>query len=307
MSRIEMKIREIQPEDDFGPIRELLLANARPPMFFPQTCENIGKWFFSNQVERIGYMAVSGTEMIAFIGFERRGLDGVFVYAIHPSEPNPREVLGALLEPIIELVREKGGRTLGYFAFTEFGQLRNPEIALLEQLGFRPQDEYMRVSTKLRLHDWAAPPELDTTGIQPEPLDLNEMAAMMMEDENGQNAIIFKHQYQRAETRNVMLTLRNADQTLMGFAYYKVIKSRPDGSSLSAAAFNMHFRPQFELTRQEKQRFLQAALHSMKQLELNSVNSLQSLKRPDIFTLLVREGFDEIQSTFYALGKRIGE
>jgi len=82
--------------------------------------------------------------------------------------------------------------------------------------------------------------------------------------------------------------LRNEQEEITAIAYYKVKKVNKNSDILSATAFNLHFRPQFDLSRNEKKQFLRGILLSMKQLGLHSVNSLMSLKNVDTFTLMVR-------------------
>jgi hypothetical protein len=200
-------------------------------------------------------------------------------------------------------VIESGGNRLTYFVFTEFGQIYNQEIAWLDRLGFQNIDPYLRVSARLLLNEWNPPEHLDTESIQTESLSLDEIYRMLLDDDSVTNAYIFKFQFRTVKPSNVVLTMRNTKNEIIAVAYYKVIE-KPNGQLLGAA-FNVHFRPKFELPRAEKRRFLQGALWSMKQLDLHTVNSLMSLKEVDTFTLMVREGFDQINSHFFGLAKTL--
>lgn len=205
----------------------------------------------------------------------------------------------------MKVIIERGGNNLSYFAFTEFGQIYNQEISLLDRLGFRTVDEYFRVSTRLMLHDWKVPEVIVTEKIHTETFSTNDIYQILREDDNVPNAVIFQFQFQSIEPNTVILSLRNAEQEIMALAYYKVIKVSSSSNRLSAVAFNLHFRPQFELSRDEKKQFLQGVLYSMKQLEIHAVNSLMSLKSVDSFTLMVQEGFDVTNNNFFALSKKV--
>ncbi|GAA3407790.1 hypothetical protein GCM10020370_40640 [Paenibacillus hodogayensis] len=148
---------------------------------------------------------------------------------------------------------------------------------------------------------------MNTESIAADTVDVHEVYRILLEDGNTPNAVIFKHQFRANAPSHVLLTLRNAQDEIMALAYYKVIKVDPNSPVLSATAFNLHFRQPFALSREERKQFLQGVLYSMKQLELHAVNCLMSLKHADVFTLLIREGFDEIRSSFFALTKAVGE
>lgn len=303
MSIVEPVIREVREDDDFDQIRNLL-AEKRKDISFPATAT----CFFPKKDNRRGYVAEVGLKIIAFIVLDLRGRDGVIEYAMQQSDADTDnlKLLNGMIEKCENVIIERGGKRLSYFAFTEFGQLRNREIYGLERLGFRIVDDYMRVSTHLSMQDWHVSEEIDTENINVETLQIEDVYQILMDDGNAPNAIIFKHQFRMAEPSNVFLTFRNEQQNIKALAYYKVKKVNPSSDILSATALNLHFRPQDSLTKNEKRQFLQGVLLSIKQLDVQKVNSLMSLKNADIFTLMVREGFDEIRSNFFALTKTVG-
>ncbi|CAG7615058.1 hypothetical protein ACFQI7_00895 [Paenibacillus allorhizosphaerae] len=310
MPTTEPIIRQITPHEDFEQIRTLLTEKENDKIPY-RTAAHIQEWFFpsteSQPQARIGFIAEAGPKIIAFMGLDLRGKDGVMIYAIQPSDSDNMRILSDLLEKCEDVITERGGTHIGYFAFTEFGQLRNREIFTLERLGFRTTDEYMRISTRLSLTDWDIPEGLNTDNITVESIELDRVCQILIDDGNKQNAAIFRHQFKAKDPSLVFLSLRSDQEPFIALAYYKVKRVNPTSDVLSATAFNLHFRPQFALSRQEKKQFLQGVLYSMKQLDLHVVHSLMSLKHADIFTLMVREGFDDIRSNFFALTKTIGE
>lgn len=300
----QYSIRELRQEDDFERVCNLM-AN-RPIQAFPiRNPDRVRSLFFpSEQETRLnlkGFVAEAESKIIAFMSVELRGKDGHMMYFI--EDQDSQLILSELLERCAQYVIESGGERLTYFVFTEFGQIYNREIARLDRLGFQNIDPYLRVSARLLLNEWNPPEHLDTESIQTESLSLDEIYRMLLDDDSVTNAYIFKFQFRTVKPSNVVLTMRNTENELIAVAYYKVIE-KPNGQLLGAA-FNVHFRPKFELPRAEKRRFLQGALWSMKQLDLHAVNSLMSLKEVDTFTLMVREGFDQINSHYFGLAKML--
>lgn len=292
-------LREIREDDDFDQVQKLLTEKRKN---FP----NVRKLLFPQSDTRIGYIAEVGPKCVGFLFLELRGRDGMMNYAIDHSETDHFELLKHMVETCTAVILDRGGEHLAYFVNTEFGQLRNREIFALEQLGFRTYDEYMRISTRLSMQEWDVTDRIETENIKVESLDMDAVNRMLIEDGNFPNSLIFKHQFRKAEPSNVFLTLRNEQQDMMALAYYKVKRVNPSSDDLSATAFNLHFRPAYSLSKNEKKKFLQGVLLSMKQLDIRKVHSLMSLMHADVFTLMVREGFDEISSSFFALSKTIG-
>lgn len=294
-------VRELRPEDDFERLCSLM-AN-RDIQAFPRSPERVRSLFFPDDRETglnlKGFVAEAESEIVAFISVELRGTDGHLMYFI--DVPNPQLVLTELLDRCGQYVIESGGKRLTYFVSTEFGQIYNQEIAWLDRLGFQNIDPYVRVSARLLLSEWNPPELLNTESIHTESLSLDEVHRMLLDDGSITNAYIFRFQFRTVKPSNVMLTMRNAENEINAVAYYKVIENSK--GRLLGSAFNVHFRPKFELHRAEKRRFLQGALWSMKQLDLHDVNSLMSLKEVDTFTLMVREGFDQINSHYFGLAK----
>ncbi|MDF2719456.1 MAG: hypothetical protein K0R28_6381, partial [Paenibacillus sp.] len=192
-----------------------------------------------------------------------------------------------------------------YFATMQFAQIRNREISAFERLGF-VSEEYARLSTHLSLNYWKEPEQIDSEHVVAETeIGLNDIYRAMMEDDEPAKADVFKHQYYTEEPSNVILSLRSSTDEIMAIAYYKVKKVNPQRDELSATAFNIHYRPKFELSRNKKKQFLQAVLSSMKQLNLGSVNTSISLQDGETFTLLVQEGFHDFLACVLLMTKTL--
>ncbi|MDF2651181.1 MAG: hypothetical protein K0Q73_6986, partial [Paenibacillus sp.] len=250
-------IRELRQEDDFERVCNLM-AN-RQMQAFPRNPDRVRSLFFPREQEtRLnlkGFVAEAESKIIAFMSVELRGKDGHIMYFI--EDQDSQLILSELLERCAQYVIESGGERLTYFVFTEFGQIYNREIARLDRLGFQNIDPYLRVSARLLLNEWNPPEHLDTESIQTESLSLDEIYRMLLDDDSVTNAYIFKFQFRTVKPSNVVLTMRNTENEIIAVAYYKVIE-KPNGQLLGAA-FNVHFRPKFELPRAEKRRFLQGA------------------------------------------------
>jgi hypothetical protein len=309
MTQSNAVIREVQAEENLLNIRDLI-TETRQHYSHNQavnySAQFLKKWIFpedskaSPQVK--AFVIEEQGELTGVMAVEIRGKSGMLEYGIKQSS---HEHLAGLVEKCSKVIEEHGGDRLFIFANTQFGQIRNLEIIKFEQLGFRISDQYMRVSTRLLMEDWLAPEQLDTVRIQVENrLRLGDIHSIMLEDDAGPDAVIFNYQFSpRFQPNTVLLTMRNENDEVMAIAYYKVF--RRDQGLFSAAAFNLHFRPRFSLSRKQKRSFLQGVLTTMKQLDIQVVNSLMSLKNVDNFTLMVREGFDEINSNFFSLSKML--
>jgi len=305
-------IREIQADDDLSYILELI-TETRQPYSHNQKLNYslpfLKQWLFpegGKESPRVkAFVLEEHGEITGFMAVEIRGRSGMLEYGIKKGS---YEQLAGLVEKCSKVMEEYGGDRLFIFVHTQFGQIRNPEIITFEKLGFHYSDQYMRVSARLLMNDWQASEALDTAQIQVENrLQLKDIHSIMLEDEAGPDAIIFNYQFSpRFQPNTVLLTMRNEQDEVMAIAYYKVVhKLKKDQDIFGAAAFNVHFRPKFSLPRKQKRSFLQGVLTTMKQLDIQVVNSLMSLKNVDNFTLMIREGFDEINSNFFSLSKSL--
>lgn len=314
MSQADCLIREVKTDDDFVQIRNLIEEtrrfNTQNPNFKLGPADAIKRWIFPEGPQDLppkvkGFVLEEDGAIAGFMNVEFRGAEGgVLDYGIRPQS---RAHIGALVDACSRAILDRGGNRLSLFAFTSFGQFRSPEVELFERFGFRYADQFMRVSARLELKNWEAAEGLTTDGVTAEnDLSPEMIHSVLLADGATTDAIIFNFQYRtRFEPSTVILTLRNEQQEPMAYAFYKVKKATPARDIISATAFNVHFRPQFELSREQQRNFVQGALASMKQLDIKVAHTLMTLQNANKFTLLVREGFDDIQVCFFALTKRL--
>ncbi|MEF3305928.1 hypothetical protein [Paenibacillus sp. GYB003] len=311
MATSEAIVREVRADDDFGQIHDLILETkrnaSRDKRLSIRSAEKLRSDYFpegpdSPQPESKGFVIEEDGRITAFMGVHPRKENGILDYGVNRYDL-PR--LNALLNRCEQIVLERGGTKLFYFASTQFAQIRNREISVLERLGFE-SEEFARTGAFLSLNYWKEPEQIDSSRIVAETdMEKDDIYRMMAEDDNETDADVFKHQLRTAEPSNVILTLRGKGNDIAAIAYYKVKKVNPQKDELSATAFNVHFRPRFELHRSEKKRFVQAVLHSMKQLGLNNVTATFSLKHVDVLTLLVQEGFHDFLGSMLSFTKTL--
>lgn len=311
MAMKEPIIRDVRPDDDFEHIRHLILETKRSVYRDKRmnyaTAEVLRNKYFPEQPDRVenahrGYVAEEDGRITAFMGVFPRQENGIIEYGVKEDDWH---LLGGLLDRCSTHIADQGGTQLLYFATMQFAQIRNREISAFEQLGF-VSEEYARLSTHLSLNYWKEPEQIDSEHVVAETeLGLNDIYRVMLEDDEPAKADVFKNQYYTEEPSNVILTLRSSTDEIMAIAYYKVKKVNPRRDELSATAFNLHFRPKFELARNKKKQFLQAVLSSMKQLNLSSANTSISLQDGETFTLLVQEGFHDFLACILLLTKTL--
>lgn len=302
MSNSVYVIRALHKNDDFEEIRRLLEHTRKKytnddRMSVP-SAEELKNDYFPTEPSRVeygpkkGFISVKDGNPVAFMGISLNNAtkNGFVEYGILE---NDEATLHSLIEKCCDVVTENGGNKIYYFAFTQFGQIRNPEITQFEKFGFI-SDEFSNCSTHLALNHWEEPQELDTSNIYADRnIDLTDIEEMLVEDGELSMAEQFKNSYSEQTPDVVILTLKNADNEMTGFAYYKVRLAHPSHTDPSANAFGIHFRPKYHLTLNEKRRLLHAALRSMKQLNAASVTTLMSLKNFETFVILANEGFTD--------------
>jgi hypothetical protein len=314
MTQSNTIIRELKEDDDLVIISNLINGTrqlySHNQKFKLYSAPFLKQWIFPErndqapQVQVKAFVLEEQGEITGVMAVEIREKSGMLEYGIKQGSS---EQLAGLVERCSKVIEERNGNQLYIFAHTQFGQISNREILAFEQLGFRSSDPYIRVSTRLRMDNWQAPEQLDTERIQVENrLQQNDIYNILLADKAGTDAVIFNYQFSaRFQPNSVLLTMRNDNDEVTAIAYYKVRKLSGDQDLFAASAFNLHFRPDFKLSREQQRGFLQGVLTTMKQLDIQVVNSLMSLKNVDNFTLMVREGFDEITANFFSLSKKL--
>lgn len=288
-------IREVNENDDFDYLLELL--NDTLSRHLKNTVCSIGissdelkKQYADQKV----YVAVCDGKIVAVadVRLTKMLKNGNLYFGYLEGYET---ALTALVEKCGSYVQSNQGHKLLTFARTKFGQVRNKEIALLESLGF-VSDEYSYITCQLPLESWSAPDHLDTTDIEPiADMDTKEIYNLLLEDGEDEMAELFIRQFPPGQQRNrVVLCLRDqATGEIAGIAYYEVYVYRPtpEESNLQATAFGLHFRPEHVVNASDKKRLLQAALQSMKQLNVQHVMTKMTLNHFDVFAAMAAEGF----------------
>lgn len=297
-------IREVNEQDDFEFIvdlenRTLKRFNSDPDFIGTnESAEEMRIGFFPHDSEefnvvRKGYVAEQDGKILGFVEviISKVTKNGTLSYA---WEENYEHVLNDLIECCIQIIRDHGGSKLMIFAFNNVGQVRNKGISFWEKLGFVP-DEYSFTAVNLHFKDWNEPPKnFDESNIEPAlHLELEEIKQMLLEDGEDEMAEMFQRQFFPIKKPDqVILQLRDKNSNqIAGIAYYCVNLVTGKGPYF-ASGFWIHFRPSFKVEKNEKVRFLQAVLLSMKQINISWVTSRLTTKNFDVFTLMIKEGFE---------------
>jgi len=250
-----------------------------------------------------GFIGEKDGQIIGFMGvtFSETTHNGVIEYGI--AEDNPL-LMNELLQRCSNEVKGAGGSKLFYFAYTEFGQIRNPELSWMERYGF-VSDEFATFNSSFIVRDWDEPTSLDLTHITAEPdIDLEQLRQLLVEDGEEAAAYRFQLLYTENTPDKVIITLRDEEGLIAGFAYYRVY-TEPEQQPL-ANAFGVHIRPRYRQDIDGQMRLIRAALSSMKQLQIEHVITSMSLRHPETLAILVREGFQDFLMNTIRMTKVIG-
>lgn len=303
----EITIREMEVEDVTDVHHILQLTSKRfisDPRFDVGPVEDI-QGDYLGQKSSLCFVAAAGEAIVAFMGISYAEETGN-AYLRYGYQDDYAHALQQLVDRCVSWIRSKGGNKLFYFAPTPFGQIRNQEIAMFEQLGF-VSDEYTETSTHLVLDYWKEPEQIDLSRIVPTAeIDPNEFYEILAEDGEIRTAARFKEIYSDRSKNRIILGIEDRDTNrFAGFAYYKVSLVHPSHPKASAVGFGLHFRPEINLSMEDKRRLLQAALLSMKQLDLHAVTTLLTLKNFETFVILINEGFVDFLANTIRLTKDI--
>lgn len=307
MAEANVLVRKVTPDDNFERIRELMQSTKQ--RFYNDPRLNVVgvEEFKEKYVEpsnSFGFVAEKDKRMIGFmgVGVVKSTQNGYLEYGVEESES---EAFESLLHACSEVIQKRGGHKLYYFATTSFGQVRNQEITLYERHGFI-SDEYSQITTHLSLKYWKEPDSINTSGIVlAADFELNAIVKMLIDDGEEPLAKQFNNQYSDANPDVIVLSLLGPNNEIAGVAYYKVKRIDPRKTDLSAVAFGVHFRPQYNVNKADKRRLIQAALLSMRQLNVIHAHTNMTLKNFDTFALMIREGFDDYLANSLRLVKSI--
>lgn len=295
----KVRIREITATDDFHEIIRLINDTLHrfiyiPLMRYGVTSEDLKRKYIDSEGSK-GFIAEDENKIVAFMGvtFSKVTKNGLLECGF--VENFPTAPLQKMTEYCSEIIRDLGGTKLFRFANTQFGQVRNREITLWEQMGFI-SDEFTSVTAFLSLNNWKEPVEYNNNGIEPTAImEFHTIQQILLEDGEDVMAELVGNVYDKKRTPDeIVLTLRDKKASeISGIAYYRVnIHDKGTSKEFQASAFGLHFRPMFEVSSEMKKRLLHAALLSMKQLNVQSVATRMTLKHFDVFSALVSEGFN---------------
>lgn len=305
-------IREITPQDDFVTIASLMQdtwnrfmesqgirssrrvqqPDALRELFFPT--QDSPEAVLDHKPHGFVYEVDGSAVAVMGVGLSRQTQNGHLLYGFQDGY---EDELIPLLKRCMSVVRDAGGIRCVRFTTMLPGRIRNAELGFWERLGF-VADEYFYALIKLDLADWSTPDDLDTTGVQAEEgLDLQLVASILDQDGDEQLADEFQTEFAEKSKESVFLSLRTENNEVAGIAYYRVQKFQdqgPDGKlydGLGAWSVGVHFRPEANLDRREKSRFIQCVLASMKQLDVIFASGRISSRDFDAFIELLAQGF----------------
>jgi len=288
-------LREVNENDDFDYLLKLMNDTLTRHLKNTECSIGISPDELKNQyAEHKVYVAVCDEKIVAVTDVQLSTMSE-FGFLTYGYLEGYESALTALVEKCGSYVQTNQGNKLIAFARTKFGQIRNKEIALLESMGF-VSDEYSYITCHLYVEGWSAPDHLDTADIEPvTAMETKDIHDLLLEDGEDEMAELFIRQFPSGQQRNrVVLCLRDqATGEIAGIAYYEVYNYFPtsEESNLQASAFGLHFRPEHVVNTSAKKRLLQAALQSMKQLNVQNVITKMTLNHFDVFSAMAAEGF----------------
>lgn len=299
-------IRELQETDDFSRISELIgLSVSRMRKKTVIRCapkpDYLKSLYFGEEsgtsTSKKAFVSTRNGQITAFAGvyFSEPFKNGLLSAGFDPVD---EQELPPLLDLCIESVRQQGGTRIGRFVSLEPGHIRNEEITFWERYGFLA-DPFYHTLIKMEVDEWSVPEKLDTTGIGPAAeSEIGEITRILLEDNEEYLADEYVENYEKLTPDQVFLTLKNPDNgMILGVAYYHVKRfkdKRKDGKTydgLGAWDVGVHFRPQYNLSRPQKRRFIQSVVASMKQLDIIFASARVSSRDFDSFIELLAEGF----------------
>lgn len=292
-------IRSVQEADDFEVIYQLINTtmvrfSGTESVSYAVSGEVLKKRYCDLKSPNKAFVAISENKIIAFMGVLATGVTKNGLIECGFSQEY-EDVLDQLLSKCIASVQGNGGTRIYIYSPIQFGQVRNEGIRLWEKLGFI-SDEYSYVTTILNLDNWIEPQSFNLSGIEPSmEMNYEQIKQILLEDGEDDMASLFHNQFSQKKTMNqVILTLKDeTSNDISAIAYYRVNLMELDKEDrvFEATAFGIHVRPQFSLNKDEIRRFVQGALISMKQLDVQTVISRITLKNFSVFAALISEGF----------------
>jgi len=273
---------------------------SQHPSFYVSTPEFLRSSFFGDDqaswAANQGLVSIRGERIVAFagVGVSANSKNGLLAIGF---ESGCEEELRPLLDRCSEITRAHGGELIGRFISLDPGQIRNDEITFWERHGFRA-DPYFHALLKLEVDEWNVPEQLNVDGIHPaNPAEISDIIRILNEDREEYLADEFRENFGSLTPDHVFLTMKDEESgEIAGIAYYRVSRFKDKGNGKTYDGYGawdtgIHFRPSHRLPRNEKRRFIQAVIASMKQLDVIFASGRVSSRDYDCFLELFAEGF----------------
>jgi hypothetical protein len=306
MSITDYIVRPIKPDDDFELIERLFyrthFEGKQSRVGNHKTSyrrENWKKLLFPNSVETKptvlkslslkGFVAEIDGVISAFatIGISTESQNGYLEYGMNKD---CGYMLKGLLECCGAVVKEAGGTRIYQITGMPLGQIRNDQITLWESHGFYCNPFYHVFVDNRKIGSWMPPENLDFSKIQvPSKAEVEEISAILEEDNEYFLAEEFRGNFAQLSPDHVFLCLYNNEKEIKGISYYKVWAKEGD---FFATAFGIHFRPKYEVSREDVRCLIQATLISMQQIGVTAAWSRISSQNFNTILELSAEGFD---------------
>jgi hypothetical protein len=306
MLNADYSVRPIKPNDDFKLIEQLFFQTHIESKQEWMTKHNISyrreNWeqlLFPDSIDAksailkrlsiSGFVAEKNGIISAFatVGVSPQSHNGYVDYGfIHDCD----YMLEGLMESCGNIVKGVGGNRLYQTTSMPLGQIRNNQITILESFGFRCNQFYHVFVDNRNMDSWKSSEDIDLNSIQvPSKVEINEISMILELDKEFFLAEEFRGNFAQLTPDHVFLCLYDKEKEIKGISYYKVWQK---DESLYAMAFGIHFRPMYEVTREEVRQLIQATLISMQQVGVTAAWSRISSQNFNTILALSAEGFE---------------
>ncbi|MFC5529012.1 hypothetical protein [Cohnella yongneupensis] len=305
MNDTRLLYREVRMDDDFEAMEQLsykTIARAgllRPGMSYRRT--NFKGLLFPETDDSRGDIL----KHLPYYGFvaERNGcLVALMTVGISPDTHNgyvhfgcdderEEKMVSGLLTMCMDVVKRHGGNKLFKGTLLQPGQIRNEEFKLWEREGFVTDGYYHVMMANDRFREWNGPDRLLMDDIAfADIADIARIFDILDEDREYYLAEEYRSQYPDIGPNHLFFTLKdNRDGEIKAVSYCKIWEHRGDALTV---AFGVHFRPQYEISREDTRRFITATLAAIKQMKAERVWLRASSRHFTTIVLLASEGFD---------------
>ena len=306
MSAANYIVRPITPDDDFELIERLFYRthfeskqewmgkhkisyrkDNWKQLLFPESTDS--KPIVLKGLSLRGFVAEKEGVISAFatIGISPHSHNGYFDYGINQD-------YGYMLKDLLEccgtVVKEAGGTRIYQITGMPLGQIRNNQITLWESHGFYCNQFYHVFVDNRNIDSWKSPENLDLSQIQvPSKIEIEEISTILEEDNEYFLAEEFRGNFAQSTPDHVFLCLYDNEKEIIGISYYKVWAKE---GAFFATAFGVHFRPKYDVSREEVRQLIQATLVSMQQIGVTAAWSRVSSQNFNTILVLSAEGFE---------------